>query len=308
MTIAYISTLRNWSNLFAFKVSRFLFYCRLAGVVLFEILHWRPLLLILPNTFEYFYILYEAYRLRWDPRRMTKRFLIGAAALIWIVIKLPQEYWIHIAQLDTTDFVKVNVFGVPIDTPWAVILRAWPGVFIAAGALVVAILIATWFITRTLPPADHRLAFPADAHQPPFGTEQAHRARTREAARVWDSALIEKVVLVSLVSIIFAQVLPGARASTLQIAIGVATIITINTVLSHWLARRGIEWAFTLRQFVVMMVVNLGLAVAYDLLGSRLGGSIHLGNTVFFVLMLTLLVTLFDRYRQVYLMRFPLRD
>jgi len=309
LTIAYISTLRNWSNRFAFEVSRFLFYYRLAGVVLFEILHWRPLLLILPNTFEYFYILYEAYRLRWDPRRMTRRFLIGVAALIWIVVKLPQEYWIHVAQLDTTDFIKVNVFGVPIDTPWVEILVAWPGVFLALGALAVAILAAAWWlVAKYLPPADRKLAFSADAHQPPFSAEQVRRARTREAARIWDSALIEKVILVSLVSIIFAQVLPGARAGTLQIAIGVVTIITINTVLSHWLARRGIEWVFTLRQFVVMMAVNLGLAMAYDLLGSRLGGSIHLGNTVFFVLMLTLLVTLFDRYRQVYLMRFPLSD
>ena len=34
LTIGYISTLRNWTNLFAFQVSRFLFYWRLAGVVL----------------------------------------------------------------------------------------------------------------------------------------------------------------------------------------------------------------------------------------------------------------------------------
>ena len=53
-----------------------------------------------------------------------------------------------------------------------------------------------------------------------------------------------------------------------------------------------------------MMAVNLGLVMVYDLLASRLGGSIHVGNAIFFVLILTLLVTLFDRYRQVYLMRF----
>jgi hypothetical protein len=305
LTIAYISTLRNWSNHFAFRVSRFLFYYRLVGVVLFEILGWRLLLLILPNTFEYFYIFYEAYRLRWDPRRMTRRLLIGAAALIWIVIKLPQEYWIHVAQLDTTDFVKTNVLGVPIDTSWAELWMAWPGVFLTVGVLVVGIVVAAWrFSTRYLPPADHKLALSADAHQPPFSAEQVRRARAGEAARIWDSALLEKVVLISLVSIIFAQVLPDARAGTLQIAVGVATIVTINTALSHWLARRGIEWAFTLRQFVVMMAVNLGLVLAYDLLASRLGGSIHLGSSIFFVLMLTLLVTLFDRYRQVYLMRF----
>jgi hypothetical protein len=35
-------------------------------------------------------------------------------------------------------------------------------------------------------------------------------------------------------------------------------------------------------------------------------GAIDLGNTLFFALMLTLMVTLFDHYRQMYLMRFAL--
>ena len=60
----------------------FLFYWRLAGVALFELTQLRPLLLIFPNTFEYFFIYYEAYRLRWDPRRMTKKHLVAAAAAI----------------------------------------------------------------------------------------------------------------------------------------------------------------------------------------------------------------------------------
>jgi hypothetical protein len=90
LSIAYISTLRNWKNLFAFQVSRFLFYWRLVGVVLFELTQLRPLLLIFPNTFEYFFIFYEAYRLRWDPRWMSKKLVIGTAAFIWILIKLPQ--------------------------------------------------------------------------------------------------------------------------------------------------------------------------------------------------------------------------
>jgi hypothetical protein len=55
-------------------------------------------------------------------------------------------------------------------------------------------------------------------------------------------ALVEKIVLVSLVSIIFAQVLPDVRATNTQIIIGVAVIITINTALSHGLVRLGIHW------------------------------------------------------------------
>jgi hypothetical protein len=48
--------------------------------------------------------------------------------------------------------------------------------------------------------------------------------------------------------------------------------------------------------------------VVYSLLLPEFDGSIDLGPTLFFVLLLTLLVTLFDRYRQVYLMRFILSE
>ena len=130
LSIAYISTLRNWENHFAFQVSRFLFYWRLVGVALFELTHIRALLIIFPNTFEYFFIFYEVFRLRWNPERMTKKIAIAAAVSIWIVIKLPQEYWIHIAQTDTTDWIKTSLFNVPIDTPCGQIIRTWPWVFI----------------------------------------------------------------------------------------------------------------------------------------------------------------------------------
>ncbi len=103
LTIAYASTLRNWLDPFALGVARFLFYYRLVGTLAFELTGVRTLLLVFPNTFEYFFIFYEAVRLFWNPRRMSRRFVVGAAAAIWIVVKLPQEYWIHIAELDVTD-------------------------------------------------------------------------------------------------------------------------------------------------------------------------------------------------------------
>ena len=305
LTIAYISTLRNWVNPFAFQVGRFLLYWRLVGVALFELTHLRPLLLIFPNTLEYFFIFYEFYRLRWDPQRMTRKPLIGAAALIWMVIKLPQEYWLHIAQADTTDWIKTSLIGVPADTPWSEIFQSWPGIFLAVFAVVALVLVAAWWLVRRrLPPADHALAFSADAHQRPFTTEQVRSAVASEASRIVDAALIEKIVLITLVSLSFAQVLPDVQSSNLQLAIGVALVVTINTALSHWLARRGFGWAFALGQFMVMAVVNLGLILAYTFLRSSLNVPVSIGNALFFALLLTLLVTLFDRYRQVYLMRF----
>jgi hypothetical protein len=308
LTIAYISTLRNWTNLFAFQVSRFLFYWRLVGVVLFELTQLRPLLLIFPNTFEYFFIFYEAVRLRWDPKRLTKRFVIGAAAAIWIFIKLPQEYWIHIAQLDTTDFIKQNIFGVPTDTPWGEILATNLWVIPVLVVVVVLILVVARWITRRLPPADWGLKVAADPIPAAFAEGNEGSDMNTQSERLVNPALIEKIVLISLVSAIFAQVLPGVQASLLEIAIGVAFVIVINTALSQWLARRGTDWGSTLRQFIVMSVVNFGLVLVYAWLLPNLDGSINLGNTLFFALLLTLIVTLFDRYRQVYLMRFAKRD
>ncbi len=55
LSVAYISTLRNWTNHFAYRVAAVLFYYRLAGVALFELTEWRVLLFVFPNTFEYFF-------------------------------------------------------------------------------------------------------------------------------------------------------------------------------------------------------------------------------------------------------------
>lgn len=305
LTIAYIATLRNWVNPFSFQVSRFLFYWRLAGVALFELTHLRPLLLIFANAFEYFFIFYEAYRVRWDPTRMSKKLVIGAAAFIWIVIKLPQEYWIHIGQIDTTDWIKTGLFGVPADTAWGEIVQTWPLAFVVAFAVVVLILVAAWLLLRRrLRPADRALAFSADAYPLAFTTDQVRSAVVSEARHIVDAALVEKIVLVSLVSLCFAQVLPGVRATDLQLTIGLALIVVLNTVLSHWLARRGFGGEFSLRQFIVLGVVNLAVILEYAALRTRFEAPVSIANVHFFVVLLTLLVTLFDRYRQVYVMRF----
>jgi hypothetical protein len=305
LAIAYISTLRNWSNHFAFQVSRALFYWRLVGVSLFELTQLRWLLLVFPNTFEYFFIFYEAYRLRWDPERMSKRLLIGAAAAIWIVIKLPQEYWIHIGQIDTTDWIKTGLFKVPVDTPWGEIVGAWPWVFVVACLGVAALIVAAWWVARRrLRPADYRLSFSADAHQPAFTTEQVRSAVASEASRIVDAALVEKIVLITLVAICFGRVLPGVQATNFQFAVGVPVIVLANTALSHWLARRGFGWAFSLWQFVALAVVNLIGLLVYAFLRTTFDDPVSVLNILFFVLLLTMLITLYDRYRQVYLMRF----
>lgn len=305
LTIAYISTRRNWTNLFAFQVSRFLFYWRLAGVALFELTNLRLLLLVFPNTFEYFFIFYEAYRLRWDPQQMSRKLVIGAAVFIWVVIKLPQEFWIHIAQIDTTDWLKTAIFRVPVDTGWGTIFQTAP--VLCLGLIVLPILVLTaalWFAIWRLPPADHAFSLTADIRKPAFSPEQERQALADEARYIIDSALAEKIALTTLVSLSFAQVLPNIQANTLELVLGISFVVMINTVLSHVVARRGIGWVFTLWEFVALAVVNLVLFLIYSLWHSGINEPVSMVNVLFFVLLLALLVTLFDHYSQVYLMRF----
>jgi hypothetical protein len=122
-----------------------------------------------------------------------------------------------------------------------------------------------------------------------------------------DAALLEKIALIALVSICFGQVLPGMQATNFQLTTGVALIVLVNTALSHCLARRGFGWAFSLWQFGALAVVNLIVLLAYAFLRTRFDDPVSIPNMLFFVVLLTLLVTLYDRYRQVYLMRFSER-
>lgn len=303
LSVAYITTLRNWENRFAIQVSRLLLYWRLVGVALFEVTHMRALLLIFPNTFEYFFIYYETYRLRWDPRLMTHKLVAGAVAIIWIAIKLPQEYWIHIGQHDMTDSIKVGLLHFPSEVSWSEILRRRPAAPLGLLTIAILIVIGAWrFVRRRLPPADRALALSAAAHRPAFTEDQAWGALASEARHIVDGALVEKVALTTLVSLSFAQVLPEVRATDFQLTVGLALVVVANTMLSHWLMRRGFVWALSHWEFIVIGATNLVLILAYSVLRSRAGERVRVGNAVFFALLLALLVTLFDRYRQVYLM------
>jgi hypothetical protein len=304
LSIEYLSTLRNWTNLSAFRMSRLLFYYRLIGSLLFELTHIRALLLLFPNTFEYVFLLYEAVRLRWNPRRLTPALIIGAAFAIWVFVKIPQEYWIHIARLDATDTIKLRLFRVPIDTRWSTIVVEHPAT--VAGLLILAIaLIAAlrWFIVNRLPPADWRFSFDADAHGHDVDPEEARMAQRLHARTPFDAAFVEKIALVSLVSIIFSQVLPSARATVPQTAAGVAIVIVANTLISDWLLRHGVHWRSAPREFAAMAVINIVIAALFVVVLPLQGGQLDLPAALFSLLLLTLLVTLYDRYRPYYQIR-----
>jgi len=277
LTIAYISTLRNWTDGFAFRVAQFLWYYRLIGVVAFEFTGVRAMLLIFPNTFEYFFIFYEVVRLWYDPRRLSRAYILVAAAGIWIFIKLPQEWWIHIAQLDFTDVLGDNL--------WLLLVFGVVGV---VGAALV------WMYHSKIPATDWRLTFDVDARATTVLSKSAD-----PPVRKWaliNHPLVEKIVLISLVSMIFGQILE-MDASNVQLAVGLGVVITLNSFVSQWLVGRGTTWASTTSQFLAMGAINIGIVVAFRLLLRQSEGDLDLGNTLFFIALLTLMVTLYDRYR-----------
>ena len=279
--VAYISTMRNWVNMHAFTVSRFLFFYRQIGVVAFELTQVRALLLVFPNTFEYFFIAYEGIRSRWNTIHFQAKFWVMVAAVIWIVIKLPQEYWIHIAQLDFTDTVK--------DVPWF------------APAIIVACVIAAataWFVVRPrLDPADHGWQITAPPLPEEMDTGKERFGFMAQHGRVWSQATLEKVFLIGLLFVIFASILPETDLSSLTLFIWVIVFVLLNSAVALYVARRNWSTDSVLVSFVAMLVLNVGVLGVSDLV---FGVESSFGDAIFFLFLFTVLVTLYDRYRPVY--------
>lgn len=279
--VAYISTLRNWVSISAFKVSRFLFFYRQIGVVAFELTQVRALLMIFPNTFEYFFIAYEAIRARWRTVRFQLKFWVITAALIWIFIKLPQEYWIHIAQLDFTDTVR--------DYSWFLPLL----VVLALIALVVL-----WvFVRPRLDPADHSwqiVAPPVPAAIDNAGERTAYMARY---GKVWSVASLEKTLLIGLLFVIFASVLPTTDLNNFRLFTWVGVFVLINAAIGLWVARRSYSTESVLTTLAARLVVNVGLVVGLEII---FGTRTSVGDLIFFLVLFSVLITLYDRYRPVF--------
>lgn len=266
LAIAYLATMRNWTSTPAFRIARLLFYYRLVGVVAFELLSSRAMLLVFPNTFEFFFIAYEGLRTRWDPDGRPARFWLYVAGGIWVFIKLPQEYWIHVAQLDFSDTVA--------DHPWF-------GVLCLLGLGVLAWLV--WFVVRPrMPEPLPGWRFTAPALPPA-------RPR-REATGVPWGALAEKSVLLALLTLLVAEILPSVHLTALDIALGVAALVAANLAIATWAGRAA--------HFAVLLGINFLLIYA----GSRVlsdRGNLPLVTGLFFAYLTTLIVVLYDTYRPV---------
>jgi len=286
LSMAYVATMRNWTNRTALATAQFLWLYRLAGVTLFEVVHnpaqpssYRWLLLVFPNTFEYFFDAYEAVRLRWNPLRMTASTVIGIAAFIWIFIKLPQEWWIHVAQLDLSD--EMDAHG------WI----SW----LIAGVVIAAVLVIWWAMKYRLPPNDWTLQVAA----PPLPEEldtAAERSEWRaEMWKLFDWNLLEKVVLVALVCVDFAQIMPHVTATNRQIILSVAVLVIVNSALGLAFVRRGHSISSFTLSFVVQLAMNVGIVWLGRLFSERFNPY----DAMFFVLLITLITSLYDRYRPI---------
>jgi hypothetical protein len=280
LAIAYLATMRNWENLGAYKIARFLFFYRLVGAFIFEMTHVRAILLIFPNTFEYFFIAYEAIRTRWSPITYLTRWWIWLAAIIWIFVKLPQEWWLHIAELDVTDTLE--------EYWWA-----WP--LMIAG--IVAIIAFLWFVARPeLGATTH--TWQIESGPVPADVDTAAKLAALQIKGGWVLSwmTLEKVVLVGLVSVIYAQILPGFDQSTLRTFVSVGVLIVVNAAITVAFSRR--EWTFESAGLAVL--TRLGTNVVLVLAADRLLGNGAAGwDTFFFLCLISLVTTLHDRYQPV---------
>ena len=294
LAIAYVSTIANWVSGPTFVVGRFLWYYRLAGVALFESTGARWLLFVFPNTFEYFFDAIEAFRIARNPIRLTMGAVIGIAAFIWIFIKLPQEWWIHIAQLDFTDFMKETVFGVPATSSWTDAIAASP--MVALGLVVAAVLliaVAWWAARQFLPPADWPPTVSSDRQAEHLGWPPRPRVAAPTAA--FDRTFVEKVILLSLMVFIFSRMLPGTEGSPLQVAVAVLLIIGASTAVSIWLARRAVTWRSVASQFAVMTALNAAIGIGIGILLPGAEPRPPLVEFLFLIGVLSLVVVLYDR-------------
>ena len=110
--------------------------------------------------------------------------------------------------------------------------------------------------------------------------------------------LVEKTLLVGLVTTIFLQLVPDTEAGVFEITVGVGIIIVVSSFVGHWLHRRGTIWTSSAADFFGTGLINLGVVLALSLLPTPTSdGGPGVLLTLFLIALLTLIVTLYDRFR-----------
>lgn len=128
------------------------------------------------------------------------------------------------------------------------------------------------------------------------------------AGRGFDRSLLEKVVLISLISIIFARILPNTEVRNLTLSIGIAVVIIGNMLVSEFLEQRKFAWRNVYTQFAAMLSLNGLIAVLFIGIMPFTNGKLSRGDLLFFLFLITLLVMLYDMYRPMYRLRLAESD
>jgi hypothetical protein len=287
LSIAYLSTLRNWESMPAFRIAWFLYFYRLVGALLFELTHLRWLLLVFPNVFEYFFIAYETVRSRWKPTHLLVGWWLSAAALIWVFVKLPQEYWLHVAELDVTDEISRH---------W------WFGGLIIV--VVLGIVVAFQRLVRPrLRPTDWDWKFRPEPLPEEIDEPEEQAAWRMRFDAILSPGTLEKVVLLGLVAVIFSQMLPDFTGSATDVFIGVAVVVVFDSGITLAAARRRWTIQGTALAFAARLAMNIALVLIADPLLGRHNARLDGYDTLFFLTLISLITTLHDRWRPVHEVR-----
>lgn len=102
-----------WSwDVWARAPAIFLYFYRVVGVILFEVIGTRWLLLVFPNMFENWW-LYCVVVARFFPNIYPRSYKTVAIPMVLLFIpKLAQEYLLHYAEARPWDWIKENVLGI----------------------------------------------------------------------------------------------------------------------------------------------------------------------------------------------------
>lgn len=297
LSITMLAVLRNWENRSAVAVARTLFYVRLVGVLAFELTDRRYLLVLFANTFEYFVIAYEFVRAWWSPERLTWRWLVTVAGALWVVVKLPQEYALHVLGTGVSQVIREGWLHAPASDRWAD-LAAQLLSFVTVAALVALAMLAARLLG---PPPQHPLRLAAG---PLPDTIDAPAEWAEHVASHWrplDRHAAEKVVLVGALSVTFAQLMPAVEASPAQIAVGVALLVALNSLwLQHRTRRRRSMAGSIASSFLRLLPLNLGLTVALLAVLPRRLLAASQPAMLLFPALLSLIVTLYDHWHPVF--------
>jgi hypothetical protein len=136
-----------------------------------------------------------------------------------------------------------------------------------------------------------------------YAAQRAVRAATlqsRSASSMRRKVLIEKIVLVTVVSVVFQQILPGLEANGIQTALFITLAIMATDFLLRWMLRRfGVPRSPGV-DLLVTASLNFCFVLLFQLVIPIIPPEYNLGSVLVFASLITLFVTLYDHYRPAY--------